>query len=68
MAVGYRLEVVKENGFVKDKFDINQQELAENIKECVDMCGEDSDKLLDTLRTCHSLFNPSKIEFKIKES
>lgn len=66
---GYRIEVINDNGFVKERHDINQEELAENIK---DLCKystdkiEDRDKLLDTLRDAYQLFDLKSIKFKMK--
>jgi len=44
----YRLEVIKPNGFIKDKYDINQEELVENMNDlCLLVTGneEDADRL-----------------------
>mgnify|MGYP000002889520 CR=1 FL=1 len=66
---GYRIEVINDNGFVKERHDISQEELAENIK---DLCKystdkiEDRDKLLDTLRDAYQLFDLKSIKFKMK--
>ena len=60
----YRLEVINNNGFIKDKYDLTQEEMKDIINDMTEQCtdnNEDKDKLLDTLREAYSLFNLKSI-------
>lgn len=59
---GYRLEIYKDNGFVKDKIDIASEEITEVITDLCELsAGEDKDIMLDRLRLCDSLFRLKSI-------
>lgn len=60
----YRLEVINSNGFIKDKYDLNQEEMKDVINDmCTECTDNDKDKelLLGTLREAYSLFNLKSI-------
>jgi hypothetical protein len=66
---GYRLEVIKPNGFVKETHNISSDELPENIN---DMCRllteteEEKEILLNKLRLFYQLDNIKSMTFSLK--
>lgn len=70
LEVGFRLEVIKPNGFIRDKYDINQEELGENIDDlCLLVTGdkEDAEKLKEMLRFGYTHMKAKSFTFSLKE-
>jgi hypothetical protein len=59
----YRVQDVKDNGFVVGSIDIEQEELGELMKELT----VNEPYLLDTLRKCYQLFEVQSMTFKENE-
>lgn len=70
LEVGFRLEVINPNGFVRDKYDINQEELGENIDDlCLLVTGdkEDAEKLKEMLRFGYTHMKVKSFTFSLKD-
>ena len=55
------------NGFVDNSMEVKPDDLPVVMKEMVDLCGEDTDKLLDTLRVAYSTLDLKNIKIKTKD-
>lgn len=70
LEVGFRLEVVNNNGFVKETYNLTQDEFKDNIHDICKLSTEseeEKDKLLDILRAGYSYGNLKNITFCLKD-
>lgn len=68
LEVGYRVQLLNENSFVKSSEDISSEELPEVMRELAGMTGEDVDDMLVQLRRYYELFNLKSMTFDVKEN
>ena len=63
----YIVQLLDNNGFVDNSMEVKPDDLPIVMREMVDLCGEDTDKLLDTLRVAYSTLNLKNIIIKTKD-